>query len=413
MTNQGFHPRALRIGIDARPLATPLTGIGICVREILRELVALAPEHELICYAVRGGDVVAQQLPPGGRSTIREGSGLAAAWGTPWLHWGATRLLTADRLDLFWGTNLVLPLGLRGRVPLVVTCHDLVFRLYPETLSLRNRLLLAPIADRSFRAADVITADSAATARDLERLYAIDPAKIRVVLLAAGEQFHPHDPERVRQELRIRMGIERDYVLFVGTLEPRKNLRGFLAAMAQVAQGTSFAGEAVVVGGKGWKERSPAELGRDHPLGGRLRFLGYVPDRDLPLLYAGARLFVLPSRYEGFGLPVLEAMASGTPVITTTAGSLAEVSGGAAELVPPGDDRALANAIRTLWDDPARRAALRARGLARAHEFSWRKTAAELLQVFAAIGRPGSSPAGRPGGHPGGLPGGAGAQRPR
>src|SRR6185503_6115960 len=153
----------------------------------------------------------------------------------------------------------------------------------------------------------------------------VDPAHLRVVLLAAGERFHPRDPAAVRQELRAKLGLEGDYVLFVGTLEPRKNLRGFLAAMAAVAQSGAFDGQAVVVGGKGWKEQGPEALGRNHPLGDRLHFLGYVGEGELPLLYAGARLFVMPSMYEGFGLPVLEAMQSGVPVITTTGGSLAEV----------------------------------------------------------------------------------------
>jgi glycosyltransferase involved in cell wall biosynthesis len=379
----------LRIGIDARPLATPLTGIGTCVREILREFALLAPENQVFCYTMRDADVVARHLPAGGRFIVREGRGLAAAWGTPWLFWGAGGQIAADELDVFWGTNLVLPVGLRGRVPLAVTCHDLVFRLYPETLSFRNRLLLAPVARRSFRAADAILADSEATATDLTRLYGVDPATLRVVLLAAGERFHSRDPAVVRQELRSKLGLEGDYVLFVGTLEPRKNLRGFLAAMAAVAQSGAFDGQAVVVGGKGWKERGPAALGRDHPLGDRLRFLGYVGEGELPLLYAGARLFVMPSLYEGFGLPVLEAMQSGVPVITTTSGSLAEVAGGAAVLVPPADDPALARAIGELWNDPVARADLAARGRERARAFSWRRTATELLDVLTAIARRG------------------------
>jgi len=383
----------LRIGIDARPLATPLTGIGTSVREVLRELALLSPANQYFCYTMRGGDVVARNLPAGGRFLVREGRGLQAAWGTPWLFRGAGGQIAADRLDVFWGTNLVLPVGLRGRVPLAVTCHDLVFRLYSETLSFRNRLLLAPVARRSFQAADAILADSEATATDLIRLYGIDPARVQVVLLAASERFHPRDSALVRQELRSRLGLASDYVLFVGTLEPRKNLGGFLAAMAEVARGGTFDGEVVVVGGKGWKEQGPEALGRAHPLGERLRFLGYVGDDELPLLYAGARLFVMPSLYEGFGLPVLEAMQSGVPVITTTSGSLAEVAGGAARLVPPANDAALARAIGELWNDPAARAQLAALGRERALAFSWRRTATKLLQVLEALAR---RPAQRP-----------------
>lgn len=383
--------RGLRIGIDARPLATPLTGIGVSVREILREFAALTPETEFICYTARAGDAVARHLPPGGRFTVREGRGLASRFGTPWLFWGAANLLAADRLDLFWGTNLVLPIGLSGCIPLAVTCNDLVFHLYPETLSRKNRLFLAPVARRSLRAADRVIAISETTARDLARLQAIDPARIEVVLLAAGREFRLQDSAFVRNALRSRFGLERDYVLFVGTLEPRKNMQGFLRAMAQVATAGagSFDGEAIVVGGKGWGVKDPAALGHGHPLGDRLRFLGYVAAADLPLLYAGARIFVMPSFYEGFGLPVLEAMASGTPVITTTGGALAEVSGGAARLTPPGDETALAAAIADLWTHAALREAQRASGLARARAFSWRATAEGILAVFKGLLRRG------------------------
>jgi len=374
-----------RLGVDARPLSTPLTGIGISVREILRELVALAPDLELFCYTARGGDRVARELPPGSRTVVRVGRGIAARWGTPWLHWGATGLLTADRLDCFWGTNLVLPVGLQGRIPLVVTCNDLVFRLHPETLSRRNRFLLAPVAGRSLHAADRVIAISAATARDLLRFYPLDPARVRVVPLAPGREFQPMDAVGAQAAVRDRFGLERDYVLFVGTREPRKNLPGFLRAMARIAG--SFAGDAVVVGGAGWGLADPSVLARRHPLGDRLRFLGYVAASDLPLLYAGAALFVMPSFYEGFGLPVLEAMAAGAPVITTTGGALEEVSGGAARLVPPGDDDALAAAIADLLGDATGRAELRRRGLARAATFSWRATAAAFLAVLEELGR--------------------------
>lgn len=374
-----------RLGVDARPLATPLTGIGIAVRETLHALAVLAPEMEILCYTARGGDRVALELPPGSRATVREGTGLAARFGTPWLHWGASGLLAADRLDVFWGTNLVLPVGLRGRIPLVVTCNDLVYRLHPQTLSRRDRLLLAPVASRSLRAADRVIAISAATARDLLRFHPLDPARVHVVPLAPGREFRPLDPARARAAVRDRFGIERDYVLFVGTREPRKNLPGFLRAMAEVA--SAFPGDAVVAGGTGWGLADPASLGRGHPLGERLRFLGYVPAADLPFLYAGATLFVMPSFYEGFGLPVLEAMAAGVPVVTTTGGALEEVSGGAARLVPPGDDRALAVAIADLLVDGPARTELRTRGLARAASFSWEATAAGLLAVLEEVRR--------------------------
>ncbi|MBI4569052.1 MAG: glycosyltransferase family 4 protein [Planctomycetes bacterium] len=374
-----------RIGIDVRALTPPLSGIGVYCREVIRRLAALAPDNDYFCYTTKPPP--ASHLPgadAGGRFHARVGRGLTALWGSIWLQTGVNRLIAADRLDLFWAPLQVAPLKQAGVMPLVVTAHDLVFKYFPETMSWRNRAVLARYAGRSFRAADAIMADSRATADAVIREFGVDPAKVRVVHLAAGNEFRPMDPAAARRVARDRFAVDRDYLLFVGTLEPRKNLAGLLRALAILERERSFSRDAMVVitGARGWKTAPIASLIQGHPMARSLLFTGYVAAEDLPALYAGARLFVMPSTYEGFGLPVLEAMRCGTPVVSTDAPPLPEVSGGAARLVPVGDDRALAEALHLMWRDDALRRAAREAGLARAARFSWEITARAVLDTL-------------------------------
>jgi glycosyltransferase involved in cell wall biosynthesis len=374
----------LRIGIDVRPLAAPLTGIGIYVRELLRQLAELAPENDYFCYTSRGGERVARHLPPG-NFHLRVGRGLSSLWGTLWFQSGAAKLIAKEKLDLFWGTNHILPLSLASRLPLVVTCHGLGFHLHPETLSRRNRLLLERYAVPSFRAADAILSVSRSTAGELSDAYGIDKGKIHVIHNAPARRFRPIDPEVTGNQLRQWFVLEPDYLLFVGTREPSKNLEGLLRALAQVQIHGDFDGEVVIVGGKGWRQKRAASLVEGHPLAGRIHLTGFVPHEELPLLYCGARLFAMPSLYEGFGIPVLEAMSCGVPVICSDSGALPEVAGDAARIVPRGDDQALARAITDLWNDAEERAAMRERGFRHASEFTWQRAARQLIEVFTRL----------------------------
>src|SRR5450631_2524684 len=198
---------------------------------------------------------------------------------------------------------------------------------------------------------------------------------------------HPHATPDTPPRSRARYGIARPYILTVGTLEPRKNLPLLLRAFDRLrAKVDSPAGELdlVTVGAKGWRDRElRAELAL-RLASGRVHLLGYVPEEDLVALYGGAVAMAYPSHFEGFGLPVIEAMACGTPVVATDVEALHEVSGGAAILVPPGDDQALAAEIARLAEDPGARRAARQRGLARAATFSWEATAERLWAVAHA-----------------------------
>lgn len=316
-----------------------------------------------------------------------------------WTHTGLGPALAADRPDLLFVPAHVVPLA--GAPPSVVTIHDLGYRAFPEAHSARRRLELDLTTRWSLRAARRVIAVSGATRDDLLRHYGADPARISVVHHGLSRGFQPTvDPATIQ-----RHGLDGPYFLYVGTLQPRKNLERLIEAFAMAARqlegalvggagasaalawswpaGVAHAGPTLAIAGRrGWLsdaiERRAVELG----VADRVRFLGYVPDADLPALLSAATAFVFPSLYEGFGMPVLEAMACGAPVLTSSTSSLPEVAGDAALLVDPIDTAAIAAALARLATDEPLRADLRARGLARAAQFSWERCAHETLAVL-------------------------------
>lgn len=271
--------------------------------------------------------------------------------------------------------------------PTVLTVHDLIFEHYPEHHTRRNRLFLRTSMPLFVRAARQIIAVSRQTARDLVDLYRADPAKITVIYNGVDSAFQPPDEATVRAA-RTRYSPDRPYLLMLGTLEPRKNHRLALRALARLKT-LGHPHRLVLAGGQGWLfdpvQQEVARLG----LEGDVLFPGYIPNADLPGLYAAADCVLMPSLYEGFGLPMLEAMACGAPVVASTASSLPEVGGDAALYVSPHDDEALAAAIHLVLTQPALADALAARGLARAASFTWAHCAAQTVEVYRAAARQG------------------------
>jgi glycosyltransferase involved in cell wall biosynthesis len=280
--------------------------------------------------------------------------------------------------SLFHATeHLLLPLH---GVPTVLTVHDLIFRRYPQHHKPLNRWYLNATMPLYCRRADHIIAVSEQTKRDVIAAYGAPPEKITVIYEAADERFRPQPPEVVA-EARGRYRLPARYLLFVSTIEPRKNLIRLLAAFERL-HAERLTDALVIVGRRGWLyddffavlERSPARQA--------VIFPGWVDDVDLPAIYAGAQVFAFPSLFEGFGLPVLEAMACGTPVVCSNSSSLPEVGGDAALLVDPLDVDALTGALDRVLRDPARAADLRASGLAQAARFSWPRAAAETAAIY-------------------------------
>ncbi|HET7076244.1 MAG TPA: glycosyltransferase family 1 protein [Chloroflexia bacterium] len=275
----------------------------------------------------------------------------------------------------------------------VVTIHDLGYLYYPEAHTRFSRWYLHWSTIYSARAARRIIAVSAATARDLQTRYKVPAEKIHVVLHGVDSAFRRVTDPATIAEAAARHGLDgpRPYLLFVGTLQPRKNLGLLIEAFAALLKdwdATAGPTPRLALGGKkGWLYDTLVAQVERLGLGDSVRFLGYVADADLPALISGATAVVLPSLYEGFGLPALEAMACGAPLLAADASSLPEVTGDAALLLDPRDPAAWTGAMRRVLTDPALRAALSRRGPERAARFTWARTAAETLRVLEEAGR--------------------------
>lgn len=287
-------------------------------------------------------------------------------------------LLRRPRPDVLFVPAHVLPLA--HPLPTVVTVHDLGYRYFPDAHPMAQRLYLDWSTRFSARGATRVIADSQATRADLSRFYGIAAEKITVVYPGRDETLADADRGRVREHY----GLPAEYLLHVGTLQPRKNLVRLIEAAAALRAHRPGL-ELVLAGRPGWK--AGPILARAREQQGFVRTLDYVPQADLAGLYSGAQAFVFPSLYEGFGFPVLEAMACGTPVVCSNTSSLPEVVGEAALMVAPTDTQALAAAVGRVLDDPSLRAALVAKGLAQAQRFSWARAAAETMQVLERAAR--------------------------
>ncbi len=285
--------------------------------------------------------------------------------------------------DVFHATDHVLP-PLSRRVRSVFTLHDLSYLDVPETHSSPNRTYLKWMMPRFLRRADVVVAVSESTRRRAISTYGLVPERIRTVHHGVGAQFHPAPPAEI-ERVRARYALPARYVLCVGTLEPRKNLVTARAAFAAAG----LAGVALVhAGPRGWLHDEA--IGPDPAAGAVMHFAGPVGDADLPALYSGAEAFLFPSLYEGFGFPVLEAMACGTPVLSSDTTSLPEIVGDAGVLLPPRDVAAWTAALRAIAGEPGRerRQELAARGRARAARFTWDATARAMRVIYEELHAP-------------------------
>jgi glycosyltransferase involved in cell wall biosynthesis len=362
----------MRLGLDARLTVYTAGGISNYIRRLAAELPALDPANEyLILHSRKAREPLA--MPPNARR--------ADCW-TPSHHRLERAALAVElwprRLDLLHSPDFIPPLD--GRWRSVITVHDLTFLHYPEFLTAESRRYYNGQIRAAVRRADAILADSRATRDDLVALLGVPEGEITVIHLAPDAGFAPQPPEAVRAA-RQRHGLPGEYLLFVGTLEPRKNVDGLLRALALLPQAPPL----VLAGRSGWLFDATRALIAELELGGRVHLLEDFPSGDLPALYSGAAALVLPSHYEGFGLPALEAMACGTPVVIADRASLPEIAGEAALRVQPNDPASIAQAVERVLTDTACRETLRSRGLARAQEFSWRRTAEETLAVYRRL----------------------------
>ncbi len=289
--------------------------------------------------------------------------------------------LSGGGFDVVHSVNNILPLTVT--LPRVLTVLDCTAWHTPERFSWSKRLFLSKLMPPSVRQAQVVLTISEVTRNDVLRwVPGVDPQKIVVIPLAADEGFSSEISESQRQQVRQSYSLPERYTLFVGAMEPGKNLANMMTAMRRLKQQGSEVPPLVVVGAQGWGGVAESvEEAQDLPI----RSLGRVPDEHLAALYAEAELFLFPSLWEGFGLPVLEAFASGTPVITSNCSALPEVAGDAALLVDPHDAWDLAESWLRLWQDRDLRQQLAAAGRVRAREFSWERMALETYQNYKGV----------------------------
>lgn len=363
------------VGIDAsRAVVAHRTGTENYSLHLIRGLLALGGGHRYRLY-------FNQPPVPGLFDARAEGRVLRLP--RLWTHLALSREMLSSPPDLLFVPSHVLPLI---HPPCsVATIHDLGFHYYPEAHTLSQNLYLRWSTRHNAHASVLVLADSLATQQDLIRYYGLSADKISVVYPGRDETLSPVTEPAELAAIRVRYDLQQPYLLYVGTLHPRKNLVRLVQAYAQLLSqpaGRATAPLLVLAGQKGWLYREISDEVRRLGLGERVRFTGFVPEEDLAALLSGALAFVFPSLYEGFGLPVVEAMACGTPVICSQASSLPEVAGDAAVLADPLDTESLATAlVRVVSDEGLRRDLIR-RGLQQARSFSWQRCARETLDVL-------------------------------
>jgi glycosyltransferase involved in cell wall biosynthesis len=269
-------------------------------------------------------------------------------------------------------------------IPWVVTIYDLSFLRYPQSFNVTNRLYLSWAVRHSIRHADRVIAISESTKRDLVQFLGAPPSQVDVVYGGIDTEFASSRPAQV-ELLRARYRLPEKFILHVGTIEPRKNIVRLLRDYALAKRTAHLPHRLVLVGGRGWKYEEVDAVIEKEGIGGDVLFTGFAAQEDMPAWYQAADLFVYPSLFEGFGLPPLEAMASGTPVVTSNAASLPEVVGDAAIVVPPEDETALADAIVRGVCDFQLRDAMRARGRTQAAKFSWADSARQTMDIYRAV----------------------------
>ncbi|MGC9314792.1 MAG: glycosyltransferase family 4 protein, partial [bacterium] len=347
------------------------TGVGIYTSRLVSAMAEMEGVEEIVLFA--NGDIPSFAVP--NVRTVRYRSRvqhLAIQLELP-------KLLAENRIDILHGPNFYLPV--RGKTPMAVTIHDLSAQFFPGQHSLKHRLsqkFLRP----SMKKADRIIAVSEFTSREIARYCPKAEDKIRVVHNGVGENFVPTD-EKTKSEIKSRHGLPERFALFVGTLEPRKNVGRLVEAFGKATNIEDL--KLVIAGGKGWLYGEIFESVKKLGLEDRVIFPGYIPSEDLPALYSSAEFFCYPSLYEGFGLPVLESMACGTPVLTSRDSSMSEVAGEAALLADPMDIDSIAEGILKLASDETLRKNLAEKGLSRAKKFSWKSCATKTLDIYREI----------------------------
>ncbi len=366
-------------------------GVGRLVRN---QVLALAEvdhsnQYQLVYARPNRGSEAASF--PKARNFTRQELGLRERWLT--IMWHRAKVpFPADWLsgpvDLYHSPDFVLPPLRHARG--ILTVHDLAFLMRPECADARLRTYLEEVVPRSVQRADFIIADSENTRNDLVVLLGVNPHAVSVVPGGVEDRFAPVTDEAALQAVRERVGVGgAPFILAIGVIEPRKNLNRLMDAFALLKERQVGPPELklVLAGGQGWLVEGILQHHEKSPVRDEILMPGFVSDEMLPALYSAAALFAFPSLYEGFGLPVLEAMACGTPVVASRASCVPEVAEGASIMIDPDDTEELASALEQALCNPELRTQLIDKGLERARQYTWEHAATSLLEVYRRVGQ--------------------------
>lgn len=364
----------MKIGIDARMLCGVVTGIERYASEMTEEMIRANSDSGFFLYAPRP---LANDKYRKANVAVRTSSVSIRGGVTLWSQTKLPYWAGKDNLDIFWGPTHRLPRFLSNNIARVVTIHDLVWKHVGETMRPLNRLAEQCLMPDAIRLADRVIADSHSTADAIASEFPWAKDRIRVVHLGVTSLPEPKGFVSLNA-----LGIDRPYFLFVGTLEPRKNLRRLLEAFASLDNVIRKQTLLVIAGGKGWGSLDLVSLVHSLGLTDSVRLAGYVSNEQLSTLYAHARFLAMPSLYEGFGLPLVEAMSFGVPVLTSSCSSLPEVAGNAGILVDPINKNSIASGLLQMLKDDELRNQLAARAKLNAARFSWEKAAKATMEIF-------------------------------
>ncbi|TAN57032.1 glycosyltransferase family 1 protein [Patescibacteria group bacterium] len=367
----------MRIGIDCRTIQEKEpAGTAHYTKELAKALLDVDSENDYFLFFNQEKNIPADLQKSNAKIIILPKKTL------PFIssHWQFSRDLKKYRLDIFHGPANTLPIGFNGTS--ILTIHDLAIYINPEWFPKQN-FSTKFIVPRSLAKAKKIIAVSESTKQDLQKIFRVPTEKIKVI----HEGVRTEEPnEETKNKALEKFDLqEKKYFLFLGTIEPRKNLIALIAAYKILVQKNPTAPLLVLAGGGGWKNDDIFEAVKKRGLENKIKYIGYVSNKEKFALMKKALVFVYPSLYEGFGLPILEAMSSATPVITSRISSIPEIAGDGALMIDPNNDDEIANALEKLWKDGGLRADLIAKGEARIKQFSWTKTAEKTLQTYREI----------------------------
>jgi glycosyltransferase involved in cell wall biosynthesis len=374
----------LKIAIDIRTINKPRSGVGYYVTNLIQKLQEIDKDNDY-CLISNNGEYKntfhAQSNFENHTTCISNENHLV---GDLWESFYLPRLLEKKNVSVFHGPAFMVPL-IKRNMGTVVTIHDIVSFIMPDTIPMKYAFYMRNLIKLVSRKADRIISVSESTKNDLVKWLDVPEEKITVVHQAVSEAFHPATNGDGGADMRRRFGIRGRYMLFVGNLEPRKNLLHLMEAFALARERLGGPVQLVICGKKGWLYSGILKTYGRIRRGDDILITDYVNEKDLLGLYQNAEMFVFPSRYEGFGMPALEAMACGAPVITSNTSSMPEITGSAAIMVNPSDVGEISEAMIKVANSESLRSELREKGLKQAKLFSWTNTARETLDVYRSL----------------------------